>query len=163
MKKNNIKPVLWGFILAVSGTASASTRWYTDDQIGQGKKLFTENCQTCHGEKAQGTKNWKQTDKDGKYPPPPLNGDAHAWHHSMDILRRTIREGGIKLGGSMPSFKEKLDDKQVDAVISYFQSQWNDKTYQGWAARFLKPGKATPALQAVNIKPLRIRIVNTSL
>ncbi len=47
-----IKNTLLGLIL-VSGTASASTRWYTDDQLAQGKKLFSENCQTCHGEQAQ--------------------------------------------------------------------------------------------------------------
>ncbi len=156
MKKIMIKNTLWGLIFAVSGTASASARWYTDDQLAQGKKLFVENCQTCHGEQAQGTKDWKKTDKDGKYPPPPLNGDAHAWHHSMDILRRSVREGSMQMGGSMPPFKDKLNDQQVDAVISYFQSQWNDKTYQGWAARFLKTDKAIASPKLVKIKPVNI-------
>lgn len=142
MNKSKINNWYLGIILlAVSGTASASSRWFSDTQVEQGKKLFTENCMTCHGEKAQGTKDWKKTDKDGKYPPPPLNGDAHAWHHSMDILRRTVREGGVQLGGSMPPFKDKLNTEQVDSVIAYFQSQWNDKIYSAWSSRNKPPAK----------------------
>lgn len=35
----------------------------------------------------------------------------------------------------MPAFKDKLNTEQVDAVIAYFQSHWNDKIYSAWSSR----------------------------
>lgn len=133
----------------------ANPRWYDDAQVEQGKQVFTENCMSCHGDRAQGTRDWKKTDKDGKYPPPPLNGNAHAWHHSIDILRRNIREGGIRLGGTMPSFKDKLNEQQIDAAIAFFQSQWNDEIYKAWLTRNPPPGEKT-------LKPVTIVSEKTS-
>lgn len=132
-------------LLIVSSASNADSRWYSEIQVEQGAKLFTENCMTCHGTKAQGTKEWKKRDKDGNFPPPPLNGDAHAWHHSLDLLRRTIREGGINTGGNMPPFNDKLNKDQIDAVIAYFQSQWNDRVYTAWNSRN-KPPTIKPLL-----------------
>ena len=62
--------------------------------LARGQALFQQHCAACHGDKAQGTvANWQQRDASGKLPPPPLNGTAHAWHHSINGLARTIREG----------------------------------------------------------------------
>ena len=69
-------------------------RWYSADQVGVGKDLYAANCAACHGKNAEATPNWRQTDDQGRYPAPPLNGSAHTWHHSLDVLRRTINEGG---------------------------------------------------------------------
>ncbi len=116
--------------------ASPTERWYSDIQVKQGAELFKQNCATCHGQNAEATPNWKQTDANGHYPPPPLNGTAHAWHHDLDLLRRTIREGGIELGGVMQPFKDKLSSGDIDRVIAYFQSKWPDELYQKWAGQF---------------------------
>jgi len=113
-------------------------RWYTPQQVEDGAVLFKQNCATCHGQNAEATPNWKQTDANGKYPPPPLNGTAHAWHHDLTVLKRTVREGGIKLGGIMPPFKDKLSSQDIDRVIAYFQSKWPDDLYQKWSDRFSK-------------------------
>jgi mono/diheme cytochrome c family protein len=110
-------------------------RWYTQSQIGIGKQLYLQHCVVCHLEDARGTDNWKQTTSDGKYPPPPLNGTAHAWHHPLSVLKKVIAEGGIPLGGKMPGFADKLDEQQSLAVISYFQSFWTDEIYAAWIAR----------------------------
>lgn len=139
--------ILGSMLLLGAGLANADSRWFSDEQVEQGKKVFKENCSTCHGDKAQGTINWKVAGADGKYPPPPLNGTAHAWHHSMDALRRTVREGGIPLGGVMPPFKDKLDAQQIDAAIAYFQSQWNDKIYANWSSRNPVPTKTTAPIK----------------
>jgi thiol:disulfide interchange protein DsbC len=111
-------------------------RWYSDEQVVQGEKLFRQNCAGCHGQNAEATPNWKQTDANGNYPPPPLNGSAHAWHHDLDLLRRTVREGGAKLGGQMPAFEGVLSAGEIDSVIAYFQSKWPQEIYQRWAGRF---------------------------
>jgi thiol:disulfide interchange protein DsbC len=55
-------------------------------------------------------------------------------------LKKTIQEGGAKLGGLMPPFEDKLSDKDIDAAIAYFQSKWPDDVYQKWADRFLTSG-----------------------
>ena len=110
-------------------------RWYTQSQLDLGKQVFQENCSTCHGSGAQGTKEWKKTLPNGKYPPPPLNGSAHAWHHPLKGLKTTVREGGAKFGGTMPGFEKKLSEDERVAAISYFQSKWSKDIYEMWLER----------------------------
>jgi thiol:disulfide interchange protein DsbC len=142
--------MLVGLLLVTGQSFAAETeRWYSDEQLVQGEKLFRQNCASCHGQQAEATPDWKKTDANGKYPPPPLNGTAHAWHHDLDLLRRTVREGGAKLGGQMPAFEEVLDAGQVDAVIAYFQSKWPDDLFQRWAGRFESSG--LPSLDDIAI------------
>lgn len=114
---------------------AAAKRWFNQDVVDYGDGLFQQNCAICHGVNAEGTKEWKITDVNGNYPPPPLNGSAHAWHHSIPQLARSIKEGGIKLGGDMPPFGDKLTDQDVLAVIAYFQSKWPDEVYKVWHDR----------------------------
>lgn len=127
--------ILLGSALVMVSLKSEA-RWYTDAQVQQGEKLFADNCASCHGNKAQGlAEDWRKTGPDGKYPPPPLNGTAHAWHHPRKVLRRTIRQGGIKIGGSMPPFAEQLKAEEIDAIIAWFQTHWPDKIYNIWMER----------------------------
>ena len=101
----------------------------------RGGKLFASHCASCHGAHAQGAFNWKRPGADGKYPPPPLNGTAHAWHHSLDLLKRTIDRGGVPLGGSMPAFRDKLSEADKEAIIAWFQDKWPDRIYRAWLDR----------------------------
>jgi thiol:disulfide interchange protein DsbC len=135
MKISNI--MLVGLLLVAGQSyAAAKERWYGDEQVSQGEKLFRQNCAGCHGQNAEAIPDWKKTDANGDYPPPPLNGTGHAWHHDLDLLRRTVREGGAKLGGQMPAFEGALNTAEIDSVIAYFQSKWPDDLFQRWAGRF---------------------------
>jgi len=118
-----------------SAESKVNGRWYTQSQLDLGSKVYVNHCISCHLEKAQGTTKWKERTADGGYPPPPLNGSAHAWHHPLAILVRTVDEGGIPLGGKMPGFQDKLKEEEKLAVISYFQSFWNDEIYEAWITR----------------------------
>ena len=130
-------PTIASFFILLSATAQADNgRWYGSDQLDKGGQLFQQLCASCHGANAELTIDWKKTDSNGKYPPPPLNGTAHAWHHSLQQLKQTIKSGGVPLGGVMPAFESKLSDADIDAVISYFQSKWPEQTYRKWSARF---------------------------
>lgn len=80
-------------------------------------------------------KNWRDPLPNGKYPAPPLNGTAHTWHHPESLLLKTINNGGIAIGGTMPAFKETLSDKDKRAVLSYVESLWPEKTYKMWLER----------------------------
>jgi mono/diheme cytochrome c family protein len=117
------------------GEPKVAGRWYTPSQVELGKKVYAENCISCHNENARGTFSWRNMDPSGNYPPPPLNGTAHAWHHPLKNLTKTIEQGGIPLGGKMPGFGAKLKDEEVFAVISYFQSFWSEEIYDAWLKR----------------------------
>lgn len=116
-------------------TLAKADRWYGDEQVAAGERVFKDNCAVCHGQSAEASPDWKKTGPDGHYPPPPLNGTAHAWHHPIGQLRRAVQEGGQRLGGVMPPFKQILDAKQIDEAIAYFQSMWNDEIYAAWESR----------------------------
>ena len=111
-------------------------RWYTSVQVERGAPLFRQNCAACHGNEAQGlSEDWKQPLPDGNYPPPPLNGSAHAWHHPLRVLQRTIQHGGAPVGGQMPAFGQKLTEEEQLAIIAWFQEKWSDEIYALWYER----------------------------
>jgi mono/diheme cytochrome c family protein len=101
--------------------------------LTRGQALYTQHCAACHGDRAQGAFAWERPGADGKYPAPPLDGSAHAWHHPTAQLKQTIREGTLKLGGNMPAWKGKLTEADTQAVIAWFQSTWPDPIYAAWA------------------------------
>ncbi len=112
----------------------ANERWFTKQQLIAGKQVFADNCAVCHGDNGQGTvADWQRPLSNGKYPPPPLDGTAHAWHHDLSVLRRVISEGGQRVGGTMPAMKNKLNEVQINSTLAYITSLWPDETYQRWA------------------------------
>ena len=99
------------------------------ESVARGAGLYRENCIQCHGEGGVGAPNWHLRDSSGNYPPPPLNGSAHTWHHPKTHLSEMIRDGGTV----MPAFSSKLKDHEIDDIIKWFQSLWPDELYQAWA------------------------------
>jgi mono/diheme cytochrome c family protein len=118
-----------------SGNPDAPTvpgRWYSQPQIEAGQALYVTHCIVCHGADGSATADWRTPGPDGKYPPPPLNGTAHTWHHSLAMLSYTIENGGAEFNGMMPAFAGVLDQQQRLAVIAYLQNWWPDDTYAKW-------------------------------
>ncbi|MFK7864854.1 MAG: cytochrome c [Pseudohongiellaceae bacterium] len=110
-----------------------TVRWYDSAQVALGAEIFTANCAVCHGLKAEGLyPDWKQKLPSGAFPPPPLNGTAHAWHHPLSVLVGVIEQGGTALGGVMPGFATQLNDKEKLAAIAYFQNFWSEENYENW-------------------------------
>lgn len=107
-------------------------RWYSSGQVALGEQVYSANCIGCHLEKAAGAEHWKKSLEDGSYPPPPLNGRAHAWHHSIEVLKTVIQDGGKNFGGKMPPFKDVLSEEEQLAVIAYFQGFWSEEVYSRW-------------------------------
>ncbi|MFT4862798.1 MAG: mono/diheme cytochrome c family protein [Pseudohongiellaceae bacterium] len=109
------------------------SRWYSAAQVAQGQQVFAANCASCHGEFAQGlVEDWKAKLADGAFPPPPLDGSAHAWHHPLSVLMGVINDGGVALGGNMPGFQSTLTEQEKLAVIAFFQNYWSDEIYSNW-------------------------------
>lgn len=114
-------------------TDSDPTRWYSEAQVVEGRAVFERNCAVCHGAEAQGLGgDWRERLEDGSFPPPPLNGSAHAWHHPQEVLLRVIDYGGEAMGGKMPAFIDVLQQHEKLAAIAFFQSFWSDEIYQQW-------------------------------
>ncbi len=102
------------------------------DVLATGERLFRQHCARCHGENAEGAPDWRKQRPDGSFPAPPLNCTGHAWHHSMDVLRMTIREGTARLGGTMPAWGGTLSEAEIDAIIHWFQAKWSPEIYRQW-------------------------------
>lgn len=134
--KNKFLILVFGFLVAIViyklYDIYSVKRWYSSEQVVLGKKLFLKNCAVCHGDKAQKTIKWKKPLADGAFPPPPLNGSAHAWHHPKSKLKEIVETGGTLYDGKMPPFKGVLSDDEQFAVIAYFQSFWSDEIYTTW-------------------------------
>jgi mono/diheme cytochrome c family protein len=107
-------------------------RWYTTAQMIKGEQVFLKNCASCHGIKAQATENWRVSDKNGIYPPPPLNGTAHTWHHPINMLKDTVANGTSR---GMPAWKTTLNDEEIEATLAWIVSHWPDKVYNAWRSR----------------------------
>ena len=102
--------------------------------IARGKIIYENNCVSCHQVNLVGAENWKGLDKDGHRKAPPLNGTGHTWHHDDASLHNIIKYGLAKIvknyDGKMIGFGDKINDKQVDSVLSYIKSHWEDEIYE---------------------------------
>jgi mono/diheme cytochrome c family protein len=125
------------FVLAAVGaeTSERSTvpgRWFTEAQVEAGRALYAENCAECHGADGGATADWRTPGPDGHYPPPPLNGTGHTWHHSLAQIDSSIADGGAQFGGVMPGFGATLNDSQRLSIIAFIQNWWSDEIYTKW-------------------------------
>ena len=102
--------------------------------IARGKIVYESNCVSCHQVNLVGAENWKGLDEDGHRKAPPLNGTGHSWHHDDATLHNIIKHGLAKLvknyEGKMIGFGDKINDKQIDSVLSYIKSHWEDEIYE---------------------------------
>ncbi|PKL76610.1 MAG: hypothetical protein CVV27_09410 [Candidatus Melainabacteria bacterium HGW-Melainabacteria-1] len=124
-------------VVDVFGTPPPAPRWYRAEQVSLGERVYLQHCQLCHRPRGQGDPDWRKQLADGTYPPPPLDGSAHAWHHPLWDLLATINQGQRAADGSirMPAFEHTLSEAEKQAVIAYIQSLWLPATYDLWHAR----------------------------
>lgn len=125
-------PLLFAGCTESGSEATVAGRWYTAEQVERGGDLYQLHCAACHAADGSATDEWRTPGPDGHYPPPPLNGTAHTWHHSLDVLSDTIAEGGGRFGGVMPGYGAMLDENDRLAVIAWFQNLWTDDIYSRW-------------------------------
>ncbi|UJP04670.1 MAG: cytochrome c [Nitrosomonas sp.] len=105
-------------------------------QVKRGFTVYQANCTGCHGLNGEATPDWRKPNPDGKYPPPPLDSSAHAWHHSTEVLKKTILKGTPPEIGSMPAWEGKLTEQEVDDVVVWIKSLWSDEIYDLWYRNF---------------------------
>jgi cytochrome c6 len=82
----------------------------------EGKLIFEDNCAQCHrmgGEGLPGTF-------------PALNGDPFVTGDPGPVIATVLNGRKGKLG-QMPTWKDKLDDAQVAAVVTYVRGAWSNR------------------------------------
>lgn len=121
-----------GLVACEQAAETVPGRWYTEAQVSAGEPLYQTYCAVCHAVDGSATPEWRTPGADGNYPPPPLNGTAHTWHHPLDVLDSTIAVGGAEFGGVMPGFGAALNEADRLAIIAWFQSLWPDEIYARW-------------------------------
>lgn len=95
-----------------------------------GQTLYAVNCARCHGEKLQGQPGWEDTNADGTWKAPPLDGSGHTWHHSDSYIRDRILTGtngpfaSMRRLSDMPAFGDTLSTQETLVLIEFIKSQW---------------------------------------
>lgn len=112
--------------LLLSLALGLQSAWGQNDLFQKGKELFADNCVDCHRLNGQGLP--------GTFPA--HDGNPFVVGPPKPVIATVLngRKGDL---GEMPSWKDKLDDQQVAAVVTYIRHAWSNKA----------PG-VTPALAA---------------
>lgn len=64
---------------------------------------------------------------------PPLNNNSMLWHRDFSDIYNQISNGTLRFkGGKMPAFKDQLNKQDINNIIFYLMSLWDDETYQRW-------------------------------
>jgi mono/diheme cytochrome c family protein len=105
-------------------------------EVARGEVLYRENCQACHGVAAQGENPLQPmggTKPTGGYLAPALNPRGHAHHHPPDVLFSYLRNGSPAADSPMRSFREKLSEADMHAVLGYIWSLWPQAMQEAYA------------------------------
>ncbi|HEX9531219.1 MAG TPA: cytochrome c [bacterium] len=135
-----------GVALLVAGCARSEVRPSAQElspldpaQVARGRAVYVGNCASCHGQRAEGARNWTEPDTRGNLPPPPHDDTGHTWRHSDRELAEMTKNGRRDLFNktpelTMPPFKDRLSNEDIVAVITYFKSLWSEE-HRRWQLR----------------------------
>ena len=76
------------FLITYSNVSSANINLNTIDNsiLEDGKKIYANNCASCHGINLEGQQNWMSRLPNGLMPAPPHDKTGHTWHHPEEYL-----------------------------------------------------------------------------
>lgn len=111
------------------------------EKIARGQAIYEKYCINCHGKNGVGENpsNPKALDEQGNYLAPPLDGSAHAWHHTDDDLAEFIANGSPQ-NKRMKAWKETLTTAEIRDVIEYIKSLWGPQERKCQGPRHMEPG-----------------------
>ncbi len=105
--------------------------------IQSGRRLYAENCRACHGEGGQGERPDDPYAQDEfGFVAPPLNNDAHGWHHSDRQIAEIILNGSPR-NERMVAWKDALSREDAENIVIYIKSLWNFRSLACQGARHL--------------------------
>ena len=86
-----------------------------EELVRQGAQIYTDQCLLCHGD---------EEGRGGQRGVSPHNGDGHTWHHPDHQLTAWTVNGRI---GDMPAFGERLENREVIAVLAFIKTWWTEE------------------------------------
>jgi mono/diheme cytochrome c family protein len=99
-------------LLAGALLCGVATLAWADD----GKAAYEKNCVICHGPSGKGD------GPAGKALKPPPGDFATKLKDMSDAdIMKLLKEGGKAVGKSHPAFGTKLNDEQINAVVTYIK------------------------------------------
>jgi cytochrome c oxidase subunit 2 len=87
-----------------------------DDAVQRGQGVFEDNCAQCHRSNGEGLPATF----------PALNKNPFVLGESMPVIA-TVLNGHKGSLGQMPAWKDKLDDQQIAAVVTYIRQAWSNR------------------------------------
>ena len=97
----------------------------TPEILAKGAELYAANCQACHGD---------SNGVGGTGGAPPHNRAGHTWHHPDAQLREWVLNGKLGFGGpGMPALGDRLVEPEVDVVLAYIKTWWNEEQRESQA------------------------------
>ena len=99
---------------AMASPAAAATA--TPDEFAAARANYKKNCESCHGEKAEGG----IVKVDNKKLKVPSLKTAHAIHHPDADLVKKINTGG----DGMPAFKDKLKPEEIQELVRLIRKEF---------------------------------------
>jgi len=130
---------------AVMTSKDGGKTWYsfegsakaTSEKLRAGARIYAESCQQCHGVGGIGERPKDMYAKDEfGFVAPPLNNDAHGWHHSDSQLVETILNGSPR-NERMIAWKDLLSPQDAENVVVYIKSLWNFRSLACQGARHM--------------------------
>lgn len=131
-------------LLAVAAVVAAAVAagWFVMSEaerrsrLALGKRVYAEQCASCHGDNLEGQPDWQTSLPSGRLPAPPHDASGHTWHHSDEELF-VITKGGMAAvvpdyESDMPAFGEILSDAEITTVFDFIKSTWpeRERVYQ---------------------------------
>jgi len=137
------KLILFIFIVVSSTAAYAETGKKPDPaSVALGKKLYVQNCQTCHQKEGVGERPVPiALRKPGYIPAIPLNETSHAWHHPDEQMVNTILNGTPSTK-RMPAWRGKLSVKDAQNIVAYIKSLWSPNILACQGSKHMSAGCA---------------------
>ena len=108
--------------------------------VALGRKVYDEQCASCHGRALEGQPDWQTRMANGRLPAPPHDESGHTWHHPDDQLFGIVKQGlqpyaGPDYESDMPAFVGRLSDREIWAVLAFIKSTWPERIQQLRAER----------------------------
>ena len=135
----------WTIAVAMLATAPAfADHELLDRDLGEGARLYQENCASCHGANLEGQPNWRTPDENGVLPAPPHDETGHTWHHDNALLFDYTKGGGelalasrgvTGFKSGMPAFGDVLSDDEIWEVLAYIRSTWPARVQEAQSMR----------------------------